>query len=103
MPDERIWTYSDAVAAYLNEELRRGRYGAFLDALGHLARAHGVTSVAEASGLGRESLYKALAAGAQPRFATVCKVMASLGLALAIEPPSTTRKPARAARKRRAR
>ena len=43
-------------------------------ALSDVARAKGMAQVAKDAGLGRESLYKALAPGAKPRFETVMKV-----------------------------
>jgi len=53
-----------------------------LRALGDVARARGMTGVSDRAGLGRESLYKALAPGAKPRFDTVLKVARALGLKL---------------------
>jgi probable addiction module antidote protein len=78
-------TPSDAMCAYLNVLLREGRHVEFVEALGHFARAHGISSIAESSGLGRESLYKALSRDAKPRFETMCKVLRSMGLTLTIE------------------
>jgi probable addiction module antidote protein len=49
-------------------------------ALGDVARARGMAQIARDSGLGRESLYKALAPGAKPRFDTVLKVARALGV-----------------------
>jgi probable addiction module antidote protein len=51
-------------------------------ALGDVARARGMAQVAKDTGLGRESLYKALAPGARPRFDTVLKVARALGVKL---------------------
>jgi len=47
----------------------------FLAAVGHVAKAWGMSAIAERAGLGRESLYKALAPGAKPRYDTVLKVL----------------------------
>ena len=55
-------------------------------ALGVAARALGMTEVAERTGLGRESLYKALAPGAKPRFETVMKVARALGVKFTAQP-----------------
>ena len=52
-------------------------------ALGDVARAKGMTQVAKAAGLSRESLYKALSEDGNPSFATVTKVMRALGVRLA--------------------
>lgn len=51
-------------------------------ALGDIARAQGMTRVAEKAGLSRESLYKSLSGDRVPDFSTVLKVMKSLGLKL---------------------
>ena len=55
-------------------------------ALGDVARARGMAQVAKDAGLGRESLYKALAPGAKPRFDTVLKVARALGVKLTAQP-----------------
>ena len=79
-------TSHDAIRAYLNVLLREGRYGEFVEGVGHVARGHGIASVSSATGLGRESLYKALSKDSKPRFETICKVLESMGLALSIDP-----------------
>jgi probable addiction module antidote protein len=48
-------------------------------ALGTVARARGMSRVAERSGLGRESLYKALSDNGNPAFTTVVGVASALG------------------------
>ncbi len=59
---------------------------AFAEALGTVARARGMTEIAKAAGLGRESLYKALRPDAQPRFDTIMKVMQAMGLQISVQP-----------------
>lgn len=49
---------------------------------GHIARAYGMTQIARETGLGRESLYKALSSHGNPEFATIMKVIKALGLKL---------------------
>jgi probable addiction module antidote protein len=56
----------------------------FLHAVGDVARARGISEVARDAGLGRESLYKALAPGAKIRYDTVRKLMDSLGVRLTV-------------------
>lgn len=56
----------------------------FISALGHVAKARGMAHVAEVSGLGRESLYKALRSGSNPRFHTMRKVLDALGFQLSV-------------------
>ncbi|MBS0499858.1 MAG: putative addiction module antidote protein [Burkholderiaceae bacterium] len=51
-------------------------------ALGNIARAKGMSQLARDTGLGRESLYKALSGEGNPSFGTILKVMHALGLKL---------------------
>lgn len=51
-------------------------------ALGTIARAKGMTQLAKETGLGRESLYKALSGEGNPSFATILKVTTALGIKL---------------------
>jgi probable addiction module antidote protein len=85
-----------AIAAYLEEAFEIGDPAFIADALGVVARAHGMTQVAKESGLGRESLYKALSPDGHPELATVIKVMRALGLRLSTtvlpKPTATARK-----------
>jgi probable addiction module antidote protein len=78
----RYLTDDDAVAEYMNAVLETGDSDLLLMALGDIARARGMAQVAKDTGLGRESLYKALAPGAKPRFDTVLKVARALGVKL---------------------
>ncbi|MCG5052835.1 MAG: putative addiction module antidote protein [Myxococcales bacterium] len=58
----------------------------FLIALRNVARAHGVSAIAERTALGRESLYKALSAGGNPKLTTLRAVLDAMGLQLSIHP-----------------
>lgn len=78
----RYLTDDEAVAEYVTAILETGDTDLLLVALGDVARARGMAKVAKDSGLGRESLYKALAPGAKPRFDTVLKVARALGVKL---------------------
>ncbi len=73
-------------AAYLEAALEEGDASVIAAAIGDIARAKGMTQVARDTGLGRESLYKALAPGANPEFATVLKVVGALGISLHARP-----------------
>ncbi len=75
-----------AIAEYMSAVLETGDPDLLLLALGDVARARGMAQVAKDAGLGRESLYKALAPGAKPRFETVIKVARALGVRLSVEP-----------------
>lgn len=72
------------MAAYLDAWLDEAPEDAagIARALGDIARAKGMTKVAEATGLSRESLYRALSAGGNPSLATVLKVARALGVRL---------------------
>jgi len=70
----------EAINAYLNEILSENDPDLFLMAIGNIAKARGLAKVAADSGLGRESLYKAFAPGAKPRYDTVYKVIQALGI-----------------------
>ncbi|PIT76739.1 putative addiction module antidote protein [Limnohabitans sp. JirII-29] len=70
----------DMIAQYLNLAFESGDTDLLLLAIGDIAKARGMTQVAIDSGLGRESLYKALRAGSKPRFDTMLKVMHALGV-----------------------
>lgn len=72
----------DDMAAYLEAALEEGDASLVAAALGDIARAKGMTAIARETGLGRESLYKALSPEGNPEFATVLKVVRSLGLRL---------------------
>ena len=75
----------EAIAEYLNQVLAEGDTDELLRALGHIAKARGMAQVARDSGLGRESLYKALAPGAKPRADTLLKVIRAVGVSLHAE------------------
>jgi probable addiction module antidote protein len=55
---------------------------AYLEVLGDIARAKGMTKIAKETGLGRESLYKALSPEGNPEFSTILKVVEALGMKL---------------------
>ncbi|MCY1419100.1 putative addiction module antidote protein [compost metagenome] len=75
------------VALYLEACIEEaGDDAAFIvKALGTIARAKGMTQLARDTGLGRESLYKALSGEGNPSFATILKVMRALGIKLHAE------------------
>ena len=77
---------AEDMAAYLEAALENGEPAAVVKALGTIARARGMSQIARDTGLGRESLYKALSPEGNPEFATVLKVVRALGLKLHAEP-----------------
>lgn len=72
------------MAQYLEACLQEaGDDAAFIaKALGNIARAKGMSQLARDTGLGRESLYKALSGEGNPSFSTILKVTAALGIQL---------------------
>ena len=82
----RYLTDDVAVAEYMSAVLEADDPDLLLLALAEIARARGMAQVAKDAGLGRESLYKALAPGAKPRFDTILKVARALGVRLTAQP-----------------
>ena len=82
---EMLKTEED-VANYLTLVLDEIDMGEFTHALGVVARARGMSVVAEQSGLTREALYKALRPSSQPRFDTIYRVCNALGVRLVAQP-----------------
>ena len=74
----------EVVAEYLTAALEDPNPDVFLAAVGNVAKARGMSAIAASSGLGRESLYKALTPGAKPRYDTVLKVLQSLGVKISV-------------------
>lgn len=70
----------------LEAALEEGDPSLVVAVLGDIARSKGMTQIARETGLGRESLYKALSTEGNPEFATVFKVLKSLGLRLQVVP-----------------
>ena len=77
----------EEMAAYLDACLEEadGDAAFVAKALGDIARAKGMSQVAQDTGLSRESLYKALSGDRYPAFDTVLKVVRALGLKLHAE------------------
>ncbi len=73
---------TEDMAAYLEAALEDGDPRVVVHALGTIARARGMSQIARETGLGRESLYKALSPDGNPEFATMLKVIQALGIKL---------------------
>jgi len=76
----------ETIAEYLTAALEDPNPDVFLTAVRDVARARGMTQLAKETGLGRESLYKALTPGAKPRYDTVLKLVNALGVKLLASP-----------------
>lgn len=88
--DTRLWDptryleSADDIVAYLDAALEEDDPALLAAALGDVARAKGMSEIARLTGLGRESLYKALAPDGNPEFGTVLRVVRALGLRLRV-------------------
>jgi len=78
---EHLETDED-MAAYLEAALEENDPSLIAAALGDIARAKGMSRIAKQTGLGRESLYKALSPEGNPEFSTILKVVNALGIKL---------------------
>ncbi|MBI9051599.1 MAG: putative addiction module antidote protein [Anaerolineaceae bacterium] len=82
----RLWDASEYlqseedIVVYLSAALEENDPALIAAALGDIAKAKGMTQIANQTGLGRESLYKALSSEGNPEFSTVLKVMNALGM-----------------------
>jgi len=75
----------EAVAAYLTDVIEANDASLLAAALGDIARARGMTEIARSAGITREALYKALRPDSAPRFDTVRRVCAALGVRLVVQ------------------
>lgn len=76
----------EMIAEYLSAAMDDENPDVFLSAVSDVAKARGMTAIANSTGLGRESLYKALTPGAKPRYETIVKVLHGLGVKLTVQP-----------------
>ena len=74
------------IAEYLTAAVEDPNPDVFIAALGDVAKARGMAQIAKGAGLGRESLYKALSAGAHPRYETISAVLNALGVKFTVAP-----------------
>lgn len=79
-----------AITEYLTIVLEENDPAAFMRALNTVARARGMTQIAKDAGVNRESLYKSLSGNAAPRFDTIQRVLAALGVKLVAVPSDAT-------------
>lgn len=84
-PSDHLET-REQMAHYLEAALEEGDSGVIAAALGDIARSKGMSAIAEATSLGRASLYKSLPENGNPELTTVLKVVDALGLKLTASP-----------------
>ena len=77
---------NELIAEYLNIVLEEGDDSQIIVAIGNIAKAIGMTKIAEETGMSRPSLYKALSDGAKPQFSTIMKVLKAVGGQIHINP-----------------
>lgn len=77
---------NEMIAEYLNVVLEEGDNSEIITAIGNVAKAIGMTKIAEETGLSRPSLYKALSDGSKPQFSTIMKVLKAIGGQIKVSP-----------------
>jgi len=77
---------NEMITEYLNEVLEGGDDSEIITAIGNIAKAIGMTKIAEETGLSRPSLYKVLSEGAKPQFSTIMKVLKAVGGQIQVNP-----------------
>lgn len=73
------------IIEYLQECMQEDDPSIFINALGHLAKRHGMSNIAKQTGLSRESMYRSLNGTTQPKWDTVFKVMKCLNVRLDVK------------------
>ncbi|MGY2799051.1 putative addiction module antidote protein [Ewingella americana] len=90
---EKLTTY-DPACALVNEEeieffladaLETGDSAYIAQALGVIARAKGMTHIAQETGLSREQLYRSFSQNGNPTLKTTLAVLKALGLSLSLK------------------
>jgi probable addiction module antidote protein len=76
----------EMIAEYLTEALETDDDAFIAKAISTVARAQGMGVVAEAAGVDRTNLYRALSGDAKPEFETIRKVLGALGVQLVAKP-----------------
>ena len=82
---EQYLTSPEAITEYLKSAFESGDVSVIADALGVIARAQGMTALAEKTGLSRQTLYRSLSADGRPELATILKVTEAFGVRLVPE------------------
>ncbi|HXP89988.1 MAG TPA: addiction module antidote protein [Fibrobacteria bacterium] len=82
----------EMIAAYLSSVIEDNDWDLLVQAIGHVAKARGMSKIAQDSGLGRESLYKSFSANSQPRFETVMKVLGAMHIKIHLTPDQRVKK-----------
>lgn len=78
---------------FIGRAVATGDAEAIRDVVGMVARKRGMTDIASATNLNRESLYRSLGSSGNPEFATIMKVLKALGLRLSVVANAKVRRP----------
>lgn len=84
-------TSREAVAAFMSDALASGDSGYIAHAVGVVARAKGMSQIAEEAGLSREQLYRSFSRQGNPTLKTTLAVLQALGIELVARPKETER------------
>ncbi|SHL22490.1 addiction module antidote protein [Fibrobacter sp. UWEL] len=82
----------EVIAGVLNDALQSNDSAVLMRTIGYVAKARGVAQISEATGLGRESLYKTLSENSHPRFETILKILNALNVQMTIVPKKIAHK-----------
>jgi probable addiction module antidote protein len=76
----------EVIAAYISEALESNDPAFIAAAIGDVARAYGMSAIADAAGVSRGSLYRGLSQEGNPELSTVLNVLRAVGLRLTAKP-----------------
>ncbi|MCQ2097791.1 MULTISPECIES: addiction module antidote protein [unclassified Fibrobacter] len=82
----------EVIAGVISDALQSNDSTVLLRTIGYVAKARGIAQIAKATGLGRESLYKALDEDAHPRFDTILRVLNALNVQMIAVPKVRTKR-----------
>lgn len=86
-----LLTSREAIAAFMSDALASSDAGYIAHAVGVVARAKGMSQIAEDAGLSREQLYRSFSHQGNPTLKTTLAVLQALGIELVARPKETER------------
>ncbi len=81
----------ETISAFLAEAMKEHDPEVMMQAIAEVAKAQGVTRLAQNAGVNRESLYKALKGASHVRYDTVMRLMLAVGVELTVKPAQEPR------------
>lgn len=82
---DRYFRTPAAQAHLLTEAMASGDAGHIAEAVGIVARQHGIADLAKQTGLNRQGLYAAFSQDGNPTLSTVLRVLQALNLVLTVQ------------------